>query len=179
MPKVTPCECGDHCFMNLNRGFVTIFDPEDAHLASKGGFSIRFVNKHTVYAIHQRPIGVGKIKNFRFHREIMNAPDGVQVDHKFGNGMDNRKRHLRLASGSQNQRNKHPRENCSSKYMGVSWDLGRGKWRATIQSDKIAKRIGSFDSEIEAAMAYDEHAILLHGEFARLNFPKQKIAASG
>jgi hypothetical protein len=177
MTKAVPCECGDHCFMILGKGYVTIFDPEDAHLTLSGSFWVRIVNKHTVYAIHRRYIGIGQVKNFRFHREIMKTPPDVQVDHRFGNGMDNRKRHLRIATSSQNQCNKHPRENCSSKYMGVS--RYGSKWRAVIQSDKIVTQIGTFENEVDAAAAYDENAIRLHGEFARLNFQKEKIAASG
>lgn len=177
--KVIPCECGDHCFRALNRGYVTIFDPEDAHLASKGSFWVRVVNKHTVYAIHQRHVGIGQTKNFRFHREIMNASSEVEIDHRSGNGLDNRKRNLREATRSQNQRNKHPRENCSSKYMGVSWSKSRQRWQAIIQSEKKVTHIGRFNSEIEAAMAYDRCAVDLHGEFARLNFPNKKAAASG
>lgn len=177
--RAIPCECGDHCFMKLKRGYVTLFDPEDVPLTLKGSFWVRVVNKHTVYVVHNRQVGIGVFKNFRFHREIMKAPPEVQVDHKFGNGMDNRKHHLRFATNSQNQRNKHPRENCSSKYMGVSWCSRDNKWRAIIQSDGKPKRIGRFVREIDAALAYDAHAILIHGDFARLNFPNKKSAISG
>lgn len=176
--KVTTCECGDHCFRRLNQGYVTIFDPEDRGLASKGSFWVRVINKRTAYVIHQKYVGIGRSKNFRFHREIMNAPPDVQIDHISGNGLDNRKRNLRYATRSQNQRNKHPRDNCSSKYMGVSWCKRRNKWKAIIQSDKKVTNIGRFDTEIEAAMAYDEYAIRLHGDFARLNFPKKKTPAA-
>lgn len=176
---VVPCECGDHCFRKLNKGYVTIFDPEDVKLASRGSFWVRVVNRHTVYVIHQRYIGIGQSKNFRFHREIMNASPDTQIDHRSGNGLDNRKRNLRNATRSQNQRNKHPRDNCTSKYMGVSWDKKKRKWRATIQADKQVTHIGSFISEIDAAIAYDNYAAVLHGEFARFNFPNKRTAASG
>lgn len=177
--RAKTCDCGDHCFMNLNKGYVTIFDPEDAPLTLTGSFWVRVMNKRTIYVMHQRYIDVGRSKNFRFHREIMKATAGNQVDHRFGNGLDNRKRSLRFATQSQNQRNKPPRENCSSKYMGVSWRKARSKWRCDIQSDGVLKMIGSFDNEIDAAMAYDEHATKIHGEFARLNFPIKRTAASG
>ncbi len=171
--SVFSCECGDHCFRKLNRGYVTIFDPEDAHLASKGSFWVRVINKRTVYAIHQRYVGIGQPKNFRFHREIMNASPDIQIDHISGNGLDNRKRNLRNATHSQNQCNKPPLDGCSSKYMGVSWSKCSNRWRATIQSNKKLTHIGRFDSEIDAAIGYDQCAVRLHGEFARLNFPNK------
>ena len=65
------------------------------------------------------------------------------------------------------------RSNCcklpTSRFKGVSW--GKGKWKAGIQKDKQNYKLGTFEDEIDAAMAYDEKAIELYGEMARLNFP--------
>ena len=33
--------------------------------------------------------------------------------------------------------------------------------------------IGEFDTEFEAALAYDDFVLKHHGEFARLNYPEQ------
>jgi hypothetical protein len=174
--RAIPCECGDHYFMNLKHGYVTVFDPEDAHLTLTGTFYAQLsTTKHSAYVYCRRRIGVKKYKSVLLHREIMNAPKGIDVDHRFGNGLDNRKRHLRLATESQNSRNRRPSKNGSSKYLGVCWDKQKSRWYAAICHDYKVKYIGRFDSEIDAALAYDEQALLIGGEFARLNFPDRVV----
>ena len=82
------------------------------------------------------------------------------MDHENGNGLDNRRENLRLATHSQNQRNR--RRTRDKVYKGTRRN-GK-KWVAHIV-------LGTFASEEEAARAYDHAATLLYGEFARLNFP--------
>ena len=66
------------------------------------------------------------------HRQILNAPKGMVVDHKDGNGLNNRKSNLRLCTPAQNVRNRRPALGSSSKYKGVSRDKSRRKWLARI-----------------------------------------------
>jgi len=106
------------------------------------------------------------------HREIMNAPAGMQIDHINGNGLDNRKVNLRLCNCSQNQRNARKRKKTTSRFKGVSWNNNR--WRARIYFNGEQITIGRFKSELEAAKAYDKKAVELFGEFANPNFPSQK-----
>jgi hypothetical protein len=105
------------------------------------------------------------------HRLILDAPKGLYVDHIDHNGLNNRKSNLRLCTNQQNLRNKLPRPGCSSKYKGVSWSKARNKFRANIYLNRKAIHLGYFDSEIDAAKAYDKKAHELFGEFAYLNFP--------
>ncbi len=105
----------------------------------------------------------------RMHRLIMDAPKDRQVDHINSNGLDNRRRNLRICTASQNQHNRKKRVKATSKYKGVTRTSAR-KWRAQISVLGRSVKIGSFDSEIEAARAYDLAAIELHCDFARLNF---------
>jgi hypothetical protein len=91
------------------------------------------------------------------------------VDHRNGNGLDNRRANLRPATHAQNQRNQRPRIVSTSEFKGVSWDSHRLKWHA-----RIARRhLGRFDDELAAAKAYDAAARELYGEFAWLNFPPE------
>jgi hypothetical protein len=65
-------------------------------------------------------------------------------------------------------RRPHPKK--KSKYVGVSFDAKRGKFRAKIHlPDRSYKHIGYFESEIEAARAYDKAALAIYGEKAVVN----------
>lgn len=66
--------------------------------------------------------------------------------------------------------------NASSRFRGVSRGKGYRKWVAMIWSGDSNRRIGLFDSELEAALAYDDAAYELRGEFAHLNFPERKLS---
>lgn len=61
----------------------------------------------------------------------------------------------------------------TSPYKGVSWSEPRGKWVAQISKDQVHRNVGRFDSEIDAATAYDAAARVLFGEHGHLNFPDQ------
>jgi hypothetical protein len=130
-----------------------------------------FGNKSNFYAVRNIKAGPWKTKTVYLHREIMDAPVGLLVDHRNGNGLDNHRANLRLATLSQNMQNKRKRTNTSSQFIGVHCDKRCGRWVAQIihQGKKIP--LGRFDNEIDAAHAYDEAAQKYRGEFARLNFP--------
>jgi hypothetical protein len=100
----------------------------------------------------------------------MQAERGEQIDHKNGNGLDNRRDNLRKATATENNRNRMKlRAPCASKYKGV-W-RHYDKWGAAIWDKGKSIKLGRFDTEAKAAEAYDAAARRLHGEFARVNFP--------
>ena len=101
------------------------------------------------------------------HRLISNAPKGKDVDHINGNTLDNRRVNLRIVTRQQNLMNSRPRRNG---FKGVYWQSHRNKWRAQIVFNGEHVTIGSFDSERKAAVAYDEMAFNLYGDYAKLNF---------
>lgn len=92
-----------------------------------------------------------------------------RIDHidrdRTNNNIDN----LRVCSASQNARNAKKYLSGSSKYKGVSYRKDRGTWGCSIYRDGKRKRIGGFETQEEAAKAYDKMAILLDGEFACTN----------
>ena len=92
----------------------------------------------------------------------------MHCDHINHNGLDNRKANLRLCTPQQNACNRRPLER-TSKYKGVSWDQYISRWRADIEHNGRHICIGCFDYEQDAAIAYDDYAIDLFGEFAWLN----------
>jgi hypothetical protein len=110
----------------------------------------------------------------RLHRQIMGIPEGTRqlVDHRDGDGLNNARSNLRIASRAQNNMNRGPRAGSSSRFKGVFFHKASCKWMAEIRCDGRADYLGLFGSEEAAARAYDTAAVRLHGDFARLNFPE-------
>jgi hypothetical protein len=112
----------------------------------------------------------------RMHRLLV--PNVPSVDHIDHNGLNNRRSNLRPANACQQRANQRKRSGTSSKYLGVQPSGSRRRpFRATIHSGKKRTNLCLFNSEAQAALAYDSAAIELHGEFARLNFPPEREAA--
>ncbi len=110
----------------------------------------------------------------RLHRLLIGATDAWHVDHINGDTTDNRRRNLRLAKPDENRRNINTPPTGTSKYRGVRYRIrgNSAKWYASIGIEGRSVHVGSFDSEIAAAHAYDEASREHHGAFGRLNFPK-------
>lgn len=127
-------------------------------------------NKHTLYAY--RCIHVNKKTiTIWMHREILGIHDDkkLRADHIDHNGLNNQKKNLRIATHNQNNCYKKSAKNSTSEYLGVCFDKQTNRWRATITKNYKQIKIGRFDNEIDAALAYNEAAKTLHGAFANLN----------
>jgi hypothetical protein len=156
----------------------TILDQQDYYRLGNLKWSVIGYDKHIYAARLIRKTEYGRIKSVYLHREIMNAPAGLLVDHENGNGLDNRRANLRLATHSQNSCNRQIDKTKSlSHFRGARLDKRNGRWFTAIRINGKRLWFGHFDSEIEAAKAYDRAAIKYHGEFARLNFPQDKAGA--
>jgi hypothetical protein len=108
-------------------------------------------------------------------RLIMNAQAGMDVDHKVhlpsaAKVIDNRKGNLRVCDRSQNVQNRAYWASSSGP-RGVQYLPRLGKWQARICLRGRRIQIGCFATELEAALAYDEASLRLHGEFGRRNLP--------
>lgn len=106
------------------------------------------------------------------HRLILNAPDGVGVDHIDGDKLNNQRENLRVATQRENTRNQARHSQGASGYKGVSLRGDTGKYAAHITVDYIKKNLGCFIDPVDAARAYDAAAREYFGDFARLNFPE-------
>ena len=102
------------------------------------------------------------------HRVVADTPEGKDTDHKNGNRLDNRRENLRICTKSQNQHNKGISKNNTSGYKGVHQNRW-GDWVSQIKLNHKQIYLGTFQTPIEAAIAYNEAALEYHGEFAYQN----------
>ena len=145
-------------YWNINRGNVG-----ESSLAGSINDGYRFIS-YSINGLKR------KIKASRLHWFIVNGSMPVHcIDHINHKRDDDRIENLREASQSQNQMNKSRHKGSSSKYIGVSWHKEKRKWRACIKIKGKQKYLGSFISEDDAGIAYNNMAIIHHGEFANLN----------
>jgi hypothetical protein len=169
--------------IKLGRGTdVALVDDEDYEYLSKlkWAVSIKGNNKYAIrrqYVDERNEKGRKKTVKISMHRVILSLNDKNQlIDHGDGNGLNNQRSNLRLASAHQNNRNTRKMKNCSSKYKGVSWLPSKERWKSVIYINKSNYQIGLFKDEEEAARAYDRMAKIHFGEFAWLNFKESKSA---
>jgi hypothetical protein len=155
--------------IRLTEGKCAIVDQKDFYWLNNFDWFTRRNNK-SFYAVRLDNDCAKWPTMVSMHRELMNSPEGFFVDHRNTDTLDNRNSNLRLATRSQNQWNRRKTKNTSSQFTGVSFYKRHGNWTACINVAKKRIFLGYFNSEVEAAKAYDEAAKKYHGEFAQLNF---------
>lgn len=104
-------------------------------------------------------------KKVRMHRLILNAPNGIDVDHIFHNKLDNRKEKLRLCTRSQNLFNKKVQINNKSGKQGVYFNEEMKKYRVTISVNKEEILLGWFCDINSAIKAREDAEIKYFGEY--------------
>ena len=160
-----------HISIPLTKGYATLVSPEDADLA---GFKWHAKpDKDTVYAIRSMRSQEGEPRSTQYlHRvilqRILDRPleRDECVDHRDGDGLNNCHENLRLASHTENMRNRRKHDNNTSGRKGVYWYKRDLKWMAKIKVNGRPIRLGCFVDIEDAAAAYREAATKYHGEFA-------------
>lgn len=163
---------GNIAYVPLTQGYESIIDAADvplvegrnwyAHIRLASNGSIR-----TVYAMTNTSLGSGKKTAVLLHRVIMSPPDGMEVDHIDGSGLNNRRSNLRNATDGENMHNQRIHCNNTSGFKGVSWDASRNKWQAKISVNRRTVHLGRFGTADAARDAYDEASERYHGSFGR------------
>ncbi len=174
-PDITAALAEGAKLMPLSQNKFAIVDAEDYNRLNKYKWCLSKTT-HTNYALTR--VKAKRVKGKRakrkamlMHRFILNAPRHLVVDHINHNGLDNRKKNLRLCTRAENNRNRRSFCKGTSRYKGVSWDKKRKLFLAAIRCNGKYYNLGRFKSETKAAKAYDKKAKELFGEFAFLNFP--------
>jgi len=145
----------------LNHDKFALIDDEDYQLVSQYRWRW-FEGRNQAITTLKYPVSI------TMHRFILNAPKGSEVDHKNGNGLDNRRANIRICTRSENMRNRRAwklKPDSGSSAKGVQ-RLADGRYQAHIT-------LGTFETEQEAAEAYNRAAQAVFGEFARLNIVKK------
>lgn len=154
--------------IELTQGKVALVDDEDYEYLSQFKWCAH-KNGNTWYAtrlVYEN----GNKSSITMHRAITQVAKGMVVDHINHNGLDNRKENLRTCTKAENSRNRIKGFTTkSSKYKGVYFYKPRNKWKARIITKREYKYLGLHQTEEAAALAYNQAAKELHGEFALLN----------
>jgi hypothetical protein len=171
--------------IKLTRGKVAKVSDEDYDWLSQYKWSAsptdggaRFDAKTTLYK--KWDDGYKWRRSQLMSRMIMDAKRGEVVDHINNDPLDNRRSNLRISTHQQNTWNRRKSRTYhgsppTSKFMGVTKSTTKKKgkeynyWRAQINHDGKIRYIGQFETEKEAAEAYDKEAQKLRGEYANLN----------
>ena len=163
--KVRPIRIdGDLAYVTLTQGYEAVIDAADVPLvAAWNWYAIKDGN--TVYA-QRSGLDSGR-STVRLHRVLMGEPNGLLVDHRDGDGLNNRRANLRLATCQQNVQNARISKRNTSGLKGVSWRKTNGKWHAQIKVNGRQLNLGYFPTPESAHAAYCKASATLHGEFGR------------
>ena len=155
----------------LTKGYMTAVSPEDSDLEGFKWFAK--LNKNTVYAVRDMRLKKGEPQTRQYlHRvilqRILDRPleRGECVDHRDGDGLNNHRENLRVATHTENIRNSRKSSANTSGYKGVCWHKRDLKWMVQIGDNGKLINLGYFDDIEDAAAAYREAATKYHGEFA-------------
>ncbi len=161
---------GDAAYVPLTRGYEAVIDAADVHLVDGYNWCAHLDRRsdgtiRAVYAVRTAYDGIKRL--IRMHRIIIDAPHGFEADHISGDGLDNRRANLRVATKSQNIRNQGKQSTNTSGFKGVSFSRATGKWQASIGVDAKQRYLGVYNTPEEAHAAYARASAELHGEFGR------------
>jgi len=153
--------------IKLTQGKVALVDDDDFDWINQWKWCAVKFRSEIFYAVRTDRTG-GKQTTVYMHRLIINVSGPERhIDHKDGDGLNNQKDNLRIATSSQNNANRKAWKNSSSKYLGVSWNKDEKKWQVSIMKNRKKTHVGYFHNEEEGAIAYNEIAPKIHGAFAK------------
>lgn len=154
--------------ITLTQGFEAVVDDCDFERVQKFQWHASRQGRRIYAARNVRsPEGLRRIQTM--HRFILDVSE-EHVDHRDGDGLNNRRDNLRACSQSENNMAfRRKAAGKSSSFRGVSFCRQTGLWRASVSHGGKLKQLGRFHNQKEAAKVRDNYAKNLHGPFASLN----------
>ena len=148
---------GDRDYKALNKLTFYAIKSGNTYYASHTDINNRSVFMHTMILFR-----MGK------------AVNGQETHHKDHDGLNNQRGNLVSCTTSNNLANRekftsYNGKKCSSSYKGVCWDSSAKKWRSQLRFNKQLVYLGNYDTEIEAAVCYNNEARKCFKQFALLN----------
>lgn len=123
----------------------------------------KLTNKYYVYA------HLTGSKKILIHRHILGLTDcNLSVDHQNGDTLNNAKSNIRIVTKAENNYNAKKRKNSTSIYKGVTVRPS-GRFGSYISKNGKTYCLGTYDTETEAALVYNNKAIDFFGKYAKLN----------
>lgn len=160
---------GDVAFVTLTHGHQAVIDADDAAFVADRCWHAQ-ASRNTVYAMCNALRAEGGIrgqKRVMMHRFLMNPDAEMQIDHINGDGLDNRRSNLRIATHAQNMQNRKLFTNSSTGFKGVSAYNPTGLWQAKIAINGRRIWLGVFATPEAAHDAYVRASASMHGEFSK------------
>ena len=153
----------------LTQGKFALVDDEDYEYLNQFKWFASKANKREAYYALRNDYTVNPSKQLWMHRIIMKPTGKMIIDHINGDGLDNRRKNLRICTRRQNAFNRGSGKGSASKYLGVSWYTYLKKWRSAIRVNGNSRHLGYFKTELEAAIISNIAMRKHYGEFARPN----------
>ena len=164
--------------ISLTQGKKSIVDDIDYDFLMQWKWCYKLCDSGIEYAFRRAHVGEVEINRSSYvpmHRAVLSRKlnkDIVSpyvVDHKYGDGLNNRRYNLRETLQKFNSRNRTKSKGKKSKYKGVSLHKMSRKWCAYIKVDYKMIWLGLHATEKKAALVYNKAAILYFGKYAKIN----------
>lgn len=160
---------------------VAVVDLDDLELINQRTW--RYCGQYAAAASRKADREQGARFNIYLHRLVMGEAytSSPYIDHENQNKLDCRKSNLRPATRGQNSANVSLRPNTTTGYRGVWKRQGNYSkpWVARIVVNCKCINLGHHATPEEAALAYNEAALLHFGEFAVMNEVKSGPSQQG
>lgn len=164
------------CFISVHPDLKVKIDKEDLERVSQYKWRVTrgTTGRMRVVTTVRTKDGARHLTLGRF---LMDPPEDKQVyPRRFNDGLDYRKSNLVVCTMKERQRLlPKTRKTTTSSYRGVSFSKIYNKWKAAIKCNGRNINLGIFDTEVDAALAYNKAAVQHFGDIAyqnKVNKPK-------